>query len=347
MKINKLAVLALLGAFLFNSCTDDNDDLIELIPEGDYTDGFFVVNEGGFNDGGTVSFISDDLNTVEQNIFNVVNPNANDLGVFTQSIFFDDSRAYVISNGSNLITVVDRYTFELIDVIDEGLSFPRYGTVLDGKAYVTNQDDYTTNADDYVAIIDLTTLTVEKSVVIGNYVEKIQESEGLLYIQGSAFGSGNKINVFDPSTEAVLKSITTAEGLDSFEVVGDVVYTIGGGKFQEFSKSTGAEVSSLSFTTLNNPVNLDVENGLAYFTNGKAVYSMLISVLEEPVTPLLTYESNSAFGVMYGFSVKNDRIYIADGGDFSSDSFVEIYTLDGELLKNIPVGLGPNGFYFN
>ena len=50
---------------------------------------------------------------------------------------------------------------------------------------------------------------------------------------------------------------------------------------------------------------------------------------------------------MYGFAVENDRIYIADGGDFSSDSFVEIYSLNGSLLKNITVGLGPNGFYFN
>ena len=50
---------------------------------------------------------------------------------------------------------------------------------------------------------------------------------------------------------------------------------------------------------------------------------------------------------MYGFEVEDDRIYIADGGDFSSDSFIEVYSTEGNLLKNIRVGLGPNGFYFN
>ena len=50
---------------------------------------------------------------------------------------------------------------------------------------------------------------------------------------------------------------------------------------------------------------------------------------------------------MYGFEVENDRIFIGDGGDFASNSFVEIYDLNGTLLKNIEAGLAPNGFYFN
>ena len=73
------------------------------------------------------------------------------------------------------------------------------------------------------------------------------------------------------------------------------------------------------------------------------MYQSILSASEEPDTPLLSYSGSYA----YGFAVEDDRIYIADGGDFSSDSFVEIYNTSGTLLENITVGIAPNGFYFN
>jgi hypothetical protein len=50
---------------------------------------------------------------------------------------------------------------------------------------------------------------------------------------------------------------------------------------------------------------------------------------------------------MYGFAVNDGKIYIADGGDFSSDSQIYIYSTTGTLLNPVAVGVGPNGFYFN
>src|SRR5699024_11982313 len=65
----------------------------------------------------SISFVSNDFQTVEQHIYEAVN--GGDLGSVTQSMFFDDQgRAYIISNGSNFVTVVDRYTFEKIDRIE-------------------------------------------------------------------------------------------------------------------------------------------------------------------------------------------------------------------------------------
>jgi DNA-binding beta-propeller fold protein YncE len=64
-------------------------------------------------------------------------------------------------------------------------------------------------------------------------------------------------------------------------------------------------------------------------------------------TPLFDTESLSAF-IGYGFAVNGTRIYISEAAqDFSSDGKVFVYTTSGELLDEIPVGLGPNGFYFN
>ena len=64
-------------------------------------------------------------------------------------------------------------------------------------------------------------------------------------------------------------------------------------------------------------------------------------------TAILSYTSTSAYGKMYGFSVNNNYIYIADGGDFTANSKAYIYSISGTLQKELTVGVGPNGFYFN
>ena len=354
MKINKLALFALLGVFVLNSCSND-DDASEPLPEGDYTDGFFVLNEGGI---GTVTYISDDLSTVEQDIFASVNPNAADLGAYTQSIFFDDNdRAYIISNGSNLITVVDRYTFELIDVIDEGLTVPKYGVVYNGKAYVTNNNtfnDYTydndnppASYDDFIAVINLETLSVESTIETDSYTEQIEEEDGLIYVNGSSFGYGNTINVINPSSNTVERTISTVFDVNSFDIEDGSIYALSSNSYEVFNKDNGEQLSVLEFADLSGASNLVLEDDQAYFTIDRSVYVMEQNSITEPTTALLTYSSTSEYGAMYGFAVEDGRIYIADGGDFSSDSFVEIYSTNGSLLKNITVGLGPNGFYFN
>ncbi|WP_028374866.1 hypothetical protein [Leeuwenhoekiella sp. MAR_2009_132] len=344
MKINKLAVLALFGAFVFNSCTDDNDDLIELIPEGDYTDGFFVTNEGSFGSGGSVSYVSNDLETSDIDVYTTVNSTTSDLGLFVQSIFFDDANAYIISNGSNIITVVDRYTFEYVGAIDSDLAIPRYGVALNGKAYVTNQDDFSTGADDFVAIIDLETLTVESTVLIGNKVEYIQEENNLLYIQGASFNDGNNINVFDPTSNIVVTTYTTADKLNSFDIEDDVIYALTATGIQQIDINTGVVTTQIRFSdTFESASYLDVEDDMIYFVVGTSVYQIAQNSTEEPSERLLTYNGVS----VYGFEVEDNRIYIADSGDYISNSFIEVYTLDGNLLKNVTVGIAPNGFYFN
>jgi hypothetical protein len=315
-----------------------------------FENGFFVLNEGG-SSAGTVTHVSQDLESSQQAIYQAVNP-GDDLGNFLQSIFFDGDLAYIISNGSNIITVVNRYTFELVGKVESGLDVPRYGIVENGKAYVTNQASFTTNDDDFVAVIDIASLQVEESIIIGDAVEFIEEENGKLYIQNATYGTGNKISVFNPVNNQVETTVTTANALNSFEAEDGKLYALSGSMLEVFNLSdlTLLNEVSLSYGTAAEPLvakNLKIEDGQIYFTADKSVYTMNLNAAQAPTNALLTYSSNSAFGAMYGFEVENDRIYVADGGDFASDSFVEVYDLSGNLLKNITVGVGPNGFYFN
>ena len=132
--------------FFLTSCSSDDDGIIEdPIQEGDYAEGSFVLNEGNSNPAtASISFIAEN-GTVTNDIFRKVNPDAAEIGTYLQNMFFDDTRAFIVSGSANSVTVVDRYTFEFIATISSDFENPRYGTVVGDKAYVTNAANFRIN----------------------------------------------------------------------------------------------------------------------------------------------------------------------------------------------------------
>ncbi|MGW1456220.1 DUF5074 domain-containing protein [Salegentibacter agarivorans] len=351
-RISKLLTMAVISGFFLNSCSSDDDNIDPQIeqPESTYADGLFVLNEGN-SGGGSVTFIDNDLQNVENEIYQEMNAD-DDLGQYLQSIFFNDDYAYIVSNGSNMITIVDRYTFEYVDRIDSGLLSPRYGVIENGKIYISNQGNYeapgVTEFDDFIAIIDLETLEVEKTIETNTVLEYIHEQDGMIYVQKAAFGGGNEIQVIDSNSDEIIKTIVTEETLNSFEIENGVLYALSSNKLEKIDLTTGDLLVEIDINSeAGSASNLKIEDDLIYYTIGNSVFMMDENAEMAPEEAIFSYTSNSDYGVMYGFEVEDDRIYIADGGDFSSNSFIEIYTNNGELIENIEVGVGPNGFYFN
>jgi hypothetical protein len=56
--------------------------------------------------------------------------------------------------------------------------------------------------------------------------------------------------------------------------------------------------------------------------------------------------TQGVYGV-YSFAVHNNKVYISDAGDYSSNGKVFIYSSTGNLEKEYTVGIIPAGFYFN
>lgn len=343
--MNTISKLALLFISIFIISCSDDDNSAPVIPEGDFFNGTLILNEGG-SGGGSVSFLDSGVLELQNSIFEEINEGERP-GLFLQSIFFDDDKAYIIANGSNLISVVNRYTFELMGTVDSGLSVPRYGAVHNGKAYVTNQADFTTNQDDFIAVIDLETLEVEQSITIGLVVEHIVESGGQIFIQNAAYGSGNQISKLDPSTNLISETIDVDTKLNSLEIYNNKLYALDsvGVKVinpETFSIETEIDKpeSSESFS------NLRIENDKLYYTLGTVAYSSSISASALSSDVIFDYGSDSEFGSFYGFDVDNDQVYVADAGDFASNGTVFIYSISGELIADFEVGLAPNSFYF-
>ena len=351
MKISKLLLIAF-SISLFVSCSNDDDN--NVVVKGEYDKGFFILNEGSAGQG-TVSFSSNDFSFFAKDAYTAAN-GGDLLGKYAQNIFFDGDKAYIIAGGSKVINVVNRYTFKLIAKIETGLLNPRYGVAKDGKAYVTNANTYadwgapataTGNTDDYVAVIDLTTNKFESKIDLNATANRIVLENGKLYITEPY--NNSKLLVVNLTTKALETSIDIGSNADTMEAKDGILYVLRSpyGNRSEIVKVKLSDktISKITFPeTLDGAGYMDIYNDKIYYTASNSVYSISSNATSVSTTPILTA---SSVANLYGFAVNNNRIYLSDSGDYKSDSKAYIYSLTGILEKELTVGVGPNGFYFN
>lgn len=346
-KWNRIFIGILSCSIFLASCnSDDNATAEGEVSLGQYEDGVFVLNEGNSNvSSASVTFIGRNGNQ-ENDVFTNVNPSAPKTGSYLQNIFFDDTRAFIVSGQANKITVVDRYTFKFIASVDTDFKNPRYGTIANGKAFVTNAGaDWFSGSDDFLTIINLADYSTSK-LPMNNWCERITEENGKVYVANGYYENGTSITVVNPANNAIEKVIDLGFSPNSMEEENDILYVVGSGKLAKINLSN----QTLAGTPINlvaDSKNLDIENNTIYFTSNASVFSMPINASAAPTTPIFSYQSTSVSGVMYGFAVNDGKIYIGDAGNFSSDSQISIYTLTGNLIETKTVGVAPNGFYFN
>ena len=356
MKFSKLVVAALVSTVFFVSCTDDNDKVEA--PLGNYDNGLLILNQGGFGKGNaSVSFLSDDFVTQQNNIFSLVNPTLI-LGDTGQDIGLYQNLAFIVLNASNKIEVVNRYTMAHIATVSAGLNNPRYIAFSNGKAFVTNWGDGGSTTDDYVAVLNLSTYAVSSSIPVAEGPERIIENNSKLYVaHEGGYGYGKTISVINGSTNAVSTTITVGDVPKSLEISNGVLYVLCGGKPSYSGAETAGSLVNVSLTnntvnsTINfpaktHPSNLKLVASDLYYTIKSDIFK---SSLTAPILPTAALFSTTAQGVygVYSFAVNNNKIYVGDAGDYSANGKIYVYSSTGTLEKNYTVGVIPAGFYFN
>jgi YVTN family beta-propeller protein len=356
MKFSKLVFVAFVSAVFFVSCTDDNDQVE--VPLGAYDNGVLILNEGGFGKGNaSVSYLSDDFITQQNNIFSLVNP-AVILGDTAQNIGFYGDLAFIVLNGSNKIEVVNRYTMKQVATIKTGLINPRYIAFSNGKGFVTNWGDGGNTADDFVAVVNLSNYTVSSTITVIEGPEMIVANNSKLYIaHKGGYGYGNTISVIDAAVNKVLTKVTVGDVPNSLEVSDGSLYVLCGGKpsyskaetagsFVKLNLSNNTVSSTISFPDKTHPSNLDVVDSNIFYTVGSDIFKSTLSATTLPSSKLFSTTAQGVYGV-YSFAVNNNKIYVGDAGDYSSNGKVYVYSSTGAIEKTYTVGVIPAGFYFN
>lgn len=326
---------------------------INFTAQAQYGSGVFVLNEGNFGtSNASVSFLEDG-GTLSNNIFSTVNPSET-LGQTLQSIGFKDNEAYIVSNGSSEISVVDRVTFSYVSTI-QGLENPRYMAFDNGYGYVTNWGDPTNANDDYVAVVRLYDNTVVNTIPVVEGPEEIVKKNNQMFVaQQGGYGTGNTVSVIDLADYTVT-SILLSDLPNSIEVDDDYLYVLCGGKPAWTSDETQAvlyrislndfsQIENFNFASGEHPDFLEVKNGEAYYVLNNNVYHFDFSTASLPTTPFID-TSAEGVAIFYGFSFIDDVFYIADAVDYVADGKLFTYDASGTYLNTYTVGKLPNGVY--
>lgn len=359
MNFKKTILVAFCGLALFSAC-EKNDDKISA-PLGAYDNGILVLNQGVYLGGNaSVSFLSNDFSTSENNIFSTINPSLM-LGDTAQDMGFYNDLAFIVVNVSNKIEIVNRYTFTHVATIATGLNNPRYIAFCNGKGYVTNWGDGTSTTDDFVAVLNLANYTVASTIAVVEGPEKIAVKDQNLYVaHEGGYGFGNSISVINATSNTVSKTITVGDVPKSLRIENNNLYVLCGGKtsfpVNPAKETNGAIVkinladntvtSTLDFTDLKHPANLNIYENKIYYSIGNQIFKTELSTTTLPNSSLLTIGAGLKTN-LYNFEVKNNSIFAADAIDYNSNGKVYVYGLNAQLIKTIDVGIAPCGFYFN
>lgn len=347
----KKLLYSVLALSLLFSCSNDDDGTITLQePLGDYENGIIVSAEGGPS---SVSYISNDFSTSENDIY--FNVNGETLGVYLQSMGFNGDNAYIIQD-SGTITVVNRYTFELVTTITTGLTLPRYIGFNGSTAYVSDWADPNTSTDDYVAVIDLNSYTVTSTIPVSEGPEQVLANNGKVFVSHKGgYGVNNEISVISTSNstvatisvndvpdEMVLDSqgnlLVLSEGGQSWQATGETLASI-----TRINTSDNSVISTVEFASGNHPSLMSYSNGMAYYILNNEVYALADTATNLPSSSLFSVDA----GYAYGLSVKENNLFLTDAS-FSAQSTLKVYDLpSGTLSESFSVGIGASKIYFN
>lgn len=348
MKNLKLLNLAFAIIMMFTIVSCNNDDPVDL-PKGKYDNGIIVSNEGNFGKpNASVTWISHDFSTVEQNIFGTNNDNAQ-LGDVLQNIAFSGDLAYLVVNHSNKIQVVNRYTFKKEKEITENVLQPRYAVAYNNNLYVTNSAN---GSNAYVSVYKTTDNSFVKKIPINKTSEKITEAGGIIFVQNAAWGSGNEISLIDPKTNALNTTISLPNvSISDIKSYAGSLYVLARSTNNVDSyiyqvTPSGSVAKTFALTGIPKVSNLNIYDNKFYFTSKNNAYKMDMSATTAPQSPLFSVEDKS-WETFYGFGMVDDKIYVSFVNGFTADSDVNVYDLSGKVIKSFKAGMGANAFYKN
>jgi len=355
MKISKFLLSIFLISVVFVSCDDEDSPVL---PKGDYEFGILISGEGSGGGSGSISYISNDYETVEHQIYN--NVNGSELGTYLQSVAFDNDRAFIVTDNQNTITVVDRYTFKELATISTDLSNPRYMAIYNGVGYITNWGNPSDGTDDFIAEVDLNTYDVINTIEVGNGPERILAQNGTLFVSHKgAWSTNNIVTAIDiatkSTTEIIVKDnpdemffdnsgvlIVLSEGRTiydaSWNVIGQTPAAI-----SKINTSANSVINEIVFPDGQNPSLLANDSNYFYYNIGSKLYS-----LEQSASSLTSVEVvDTGAGYLYGLNAKNGYIFTLDAS-FTGMSSMNVFDLNTKaktFTSDAPIGASK--IYFN
>lgn len=352
MKMNTSFKLLSLAAFacviLFTSCKRDEPN-----PETPGTartftpgEGFFILNEGGFNAGNSsMSYYAmngTDAGTTFNNLY--IQANGVPMGDVAQSMTMINSRIYAVINNSNKIVVLNPTNMGASTTIT-GFAGPRNIIQIDATtAWVTQM------YSEQIAVLNLATNSVSGYINLG------VSSEAILLTAGEVFVTSqetDKLYTIDAQNPAIIdSSMVIAPGGNSMIVdangkvwvlaYGYWATSAPGGLFRVNPMGNIVE-ASMPMTTFDFATHLtsNPSGDSLYYVNYN-IYRMSINDAILPAVPFIAGSGHSWYTI--GMMGSSSNFFAGDAVDYVQSGLLFRYDALGVQTDVDTVGVIPNSF---
>ncbi len=334
----------------FSSCRKDHVEPAEEVFQ--FGNGMLILNEGGFNaNNATLSYYDYDKTTLTADVFKTVNQR--DLGDVGNDLKVYGSKMYIVMNASGTLEVLNAKTVKSIKQI----SFKNGEINRQPRSIVFNKNKaFISTFDGKVAVLDTTSLVIEKFIEVGRNPDQMAIANGKLYVANSGGLSfpnyDNSVSVIDLNTLEEIKKITVVmnPGRVAADQYGDV-YVISSGNYNEIVpalniiNSTTDQVSS----TINDfkGSSITIAGDMAYFTTYTGV--MVFDVKTETIVKDEFVADGTSIGIPHNVVVNEarDEVFITDAVDYAgSKGKIHCFDNAGHKKYTLTSGLFPGHIVF-
>ncbi|WP_374949719.1 DUF5074 domain-containing protein [Mucilaginibacter sp.] len=351
---NLLTAAALISVIA--ACKKDRNIVVDNPPA---TGGIYVLNQGEFNkNNSTLSYFDYASKTATSDRFSAVN--GTKIGDTGNDAKIYGSKMYIVVNVSSTVEVVDAKSTKSIKQIKffngTVARQPRSVVFSKNKAFISSYDGT-------VAVMDTTTLAVEKYITVGRNPEQMVVSNGKLYVANSgglSFGNPDKtVSVIDLNTLSETKKITVIANPVSMaaDSYGNV-YVLSTGDYANvkagmtiIDNTTDAVKTQSTALAGAYGTSITISGDNAYFLsadNRVVVYN----VKSQTVAKANFITDGTVIKTPYNiaFDSSTGEVFVTDAKDYDSNGQLFAFDKNGVLEKDkgypVTVGVNPGAMVF-
>ncbi|HLN52170.1 MAG TPA: DUF5074 domain-containing protein [Lentimicrobium sp.] len=337
---------------LFASCKKEPHDNDPIIPDPPKSTAVYILNQGSISgNNATVTMYDLEEKTTVPDYFST--QNGRELGDTGYDLLIYGSKAYIITNISSQLEVVDAVTFESIKQVPlfNGTipSQPSALAATDGKIFISAYNDS-------VYVMDTTNLELIKSIGVGLDPDALLIANDKLWVSNSGGLSfpnyDSTISIIDPVSLTETGKLTV--GTNPFSLQADNygdIYVITRGNYNDIKmrlKVINASTQMIKrtfdeFEAFNFTIKGDTAYVYHYDFNQSTSSIMLINVKTEEILTTNFITDNTVIKTVYGIAVDptSNDVYICDANNFEGPGKVFCFTPDGKLKFTVDAGINP------
>jgi hypothetical protein len=347
-----LFLYVLISTSLFSSCDKDEENVLE----GEYAQGYLVVNEGVFlQNNSSVTHISKN-NVLTQEVFQTVSSEI--LGDNLQSVSILGDEAYLMVSNSNKIEVVSRGTFVKATTITGDFANPRYmASIGNDKAYISTWGNFD-NISAKILVLDTKTEQIITTIEAGSGAENIiyDSRTNKVFVANSFSTTVSVYNTSNNTLETTLDFAPNSPNQMVLDKNGNLwvtareteftTYTSPTGNLYKINTATNAIETTIRLDATGENVGgklaLNPDKDVLYYNFSSGIYQLPITATAQATTPIIL---NGAYGL--SVNPKNGDIWVGIASfETLEGNEVLHYDKNGNLQNTFATGAAPNQVIF-